>query len=82
MLNQFVLVGRLIEIKDNSIIIESGTDKIEINVSSNILENIQNYSEIGGVIAVKGKITTSNKQIELNCEKCTFLSSKAPIKEC
>ena len=78
MLNQYVLTGRLVKINDNSIVIENGTDKLIIKVSSNLLENIQNYCNIGGVVGIKGKITTVNDCIELACEKCTFLSSKAP----
>lgn len=82
MSNQFMLLGRLIEINDNSITIENGTDKIMIKVSSSILEKIQNYCKIGGVMGIKGKITTTNDQIELTCEKCTFLSTTAPTEEC
>lgn len=78
MTNQFMLIGRLLEIKDNSIIIENDTDKIIVKVSSSMLEKIQNYCNIGGVIAVKGKITTTDNKIEVICEKCTFLSTKAP----
>ena len=82
MSNQFMLIGRLIEIKDTSIVIENDTDKIIIKVSSSMLEKIQNYCNIGGVIGVRGKITTASDQIELTCEKCTFLSTTAPSKEC
>lgn len=82
MSNQFMLVGRLLEIKDNSIIIDTTTDKIIVKVSSSLLEKIQNYCNIGGVIGVRGKITTANDQIELTCEKCTFLSTTAPTEEC
>ena len=78
MSNQFILVGRLLEIKDNSIIIDTTTDKIIVKVSSSLLEKIQNYCNIGEVIGVRGKITTANDQIELTCDKCTFLSSEAP----
>ena len=38
-----MLVGRLVEIKDNSIIIDTTTDKIIVKVSSSLLEKIQNY---------------------------------------
>ena len=78
MSNKFVLVGRLLEIKDNSIIINTTTDKIIVKLSSSILEKIQNYCNIGGVIGIMGRITTVNDQIELTCEKCTFLSTTAP----
>lgn len=43
-----------------------------------MLENVKKYCEIGGVIGVEGKITTADDKIEIICEKCTFLSSKAP----
>lgn len=78
MLNQYILVGRVVKINDNSITIENDTDKIIVKLSSNILEKVKNYCSIGGVIGIKGKITTTNDQIELICEKCTFLSTTAP----
>ena len=78
MLNQFVLVGRLLEIKGNSITIDNYTDKIMIKVSSNLLEKIQNHCKIGGVIGIKGKLATTNDKLEVICEKCTFLSTTAP----
>ena len=82
MTNQYVLLGRLVKINDDSIIINTATDKIIVKVSSSLLEKIQNYCNIGGVIGIKGRITTANDQIELTCEKCTFLSSEAPTEEC
>ena len=78
MTNQYILIGKLINISDNSITIKNDTDKIIVKVSSSMLEKIQNYCGIGGVIAIKGKITTIDDQIELICEKCTFLSTTAP----
>lgn len=78
MSNQFMLIGRLLEIKDNSITIENDTDKITIKVSSRLLEKIQNYCNIGGVVGVRGRLRVVNDQIELTCEKCTFLSTKEP----
>ena len=82
MSNQYFLIGHLINIGDNSIVIESNTDKIIVKVSDSLLEKIQNYCNIGGVIGVRGKITTTNNQIELTCEKCTFLNTTAPSEEC
>lgn len=79
MCNQFVLVGILLEIKDNSIIINTTIDKIEVKVLSSMRKNIQNYSKIGEVVGVRGKITATNNQIELICEKCTFFS--VPLSE-
>ena len=78
MSNQFIVIGHLINIGDNSTRIDSATDKIIVKVSSSLLEKIQNYCNIGGVVGVRGKIATVNDQIELTCEKCTFLSSEAP----
>ena len=75
MLNRFALVGRLLEIKDNSIVIESGTDKLAIKVSSNLFEKIQNYCKIGGVIGIKGKISSNDIPL-LVADIITFLSTK------
>ena len=82
MSNQFMLIGKLLEIKDDSITIENNTDKIIVKVSSSMLEKIQNYCNIGEVIGVRGRIRAVNNQIELTCEKCTFLSTTAPNEEC
>lgn len=78
MTNQYVLLGRLVKINDNSIIIDTATDKITIKLSNSLLEKVKNYCEIGGVMGIRGRITTTNDQIELTCEKCTFLSTTAP----
>lgn len=78
MTNQYILVGKLINISDNSITIKNDTDKIIVKLSSSLLEKIQNYCNIGGVIGIRGKITTIDDQIELTCEQCTFLSTTAP----
>lgn len=78
MSNQYFLIGRLVTIGDNSITIESNTDKIIVKVSNSLLEKIQNYCGIGEVIGIRGRITAVNDQIELTCEKCTFLSTTAP----
>lgn len=75
MLNQFVLVGKLLEIKESSIIIDTATDKITIKVSSSLLEKIQNYEIIGTIIGARGKISF-NDSIVLVADKITFLSSK------
>lgn len=78
MSNQYMLLGILVKINDNSIVIENDTDKIIVKLSSSILEKVKNYCKIGGVLGIRGRITTTNDQIELTCEKCTFLSTTAP----
>lgn len=75
MLNQFVLVGKLLEIKESSIIIDTETDKIEIKVPTNMLEKIQDYEVIGTNIGARGKISF-NDSIVLVADKITFFSSK------
>lgn len=76
MLNQFMLLGKLVEIKESSMIIDTENDKIEIKVSSNMLEKIQNYDVIGTFIGAKGKISSNNDILVLVADKITFLSSK------
>ena len=78
MANQFILLGRLVKINDDSITIDDVPDKITIKLSSSIRENVKNHCEIGGVIGVRGRLRVVNDQIELTCEKCTFLSTTAP----
>ena len=82
MANHYVLIGRLVKINDDSIIIDTTPDKIMIKLSSSILENVKNHCNIGGVIGIRGRIGVVNDQIELTCEKCTFLSTTAPTEEC
>ena len=82
MANQYVLLGRLVKINDDSITIDNVPDKIMIKLSNSILENVKNHCEIGGVIGIRGRIRVVNNQIELTCEKCTFLSTTEPTEEC
>lgn len=82
MANNYILIGRLSKINDDSIVIDNYTDKIMIKVSSSLLEKIQNYCKIGEIIGIRGKITTIDNKLELICEKCTFLNEPEPSEEC
>lgn len=91
MLNQFVLVGRLVEqptlenkvcyIKlaiSRSFKNENGeyeTDIIPIKLTGNVANNTVEYCNKGDLIGAKGKIEAIDK-VEMVAEKITFLSSK------
>ena len=83
MLNQCIFVGRLKELKDNTITVvvnrpfkdkdgTYGIDMIKAEITGSIANNVKDYCSKGDVLGVKGRITNGNKII---VEKVTFLSS-------
>lgn len=83
MLNNFVVVGRLQEIKEEGVILthqslfknEEGiyeTFENEYVLSGSILENTKEYCKKGDLIGIKGSIRNNT----LYAERITFLSSK------
>lgn len=84
MLNQCVLVGRLKELKDNTLTIAVsrpfkdkdgtyGIDIVKVEIFGTLLSNTKEYCQKGDIIGVKGRIGEHNKII---AEKITFLSSR------
>jgi single-strand DNA-binding protein len=90
MLNQIVLVGRLVNIEsDEKTIItlavprsfknsegEYETDYIPVTLWGTIAKNTEEYCKKGDLVGVKGRVVGENGTIELVAEKVTFLSSK------
>ena len=81
MLNQIVLVGRIVSIDplQNKIIIKvSEADKsflcVDILISDAILENLTITSEVDSLIGIKGKLVGS--PIKVLAEKITLLSKE------
>lgn len=83
MLNQCVLVGRVKELKNNTLILavsksfknEKGvyeTDFINITLIGSIINNVNEYCNKGDIVGVKARVETGNKLI---AEKITFLTS-------
>ena len=97
MLNQVVLVGRLInevEAKENEyftkIAVSRGyknengeydTDFVSIRLSKIIGDSISNYFKKGDLIGIRGRIESENDNIIIIAEKVTFLSSKKDKEE-
>lgn len=92
MLNQFLLVGRIVKnIKNNNVTIaitrnhknENGeyeTDFIDVIIKGSIAKTTAEYCKKGDIIGVKGSIQSNTskhtRKIILIAEKVTFLSSK------
>lgn len=78
MLNQVILVGRLVRLEEPNITIKvtSATSYedwfLEIELSHDIFSNTQAYCGIDSVIGVKGHLEQGNKIVG---EKITFLST-------
>lgn len=86
MINQFIITGRIQDIEDEYIIIsvarqfkdEEGkyiNDIIRVVIKGSMFENMKEYCKKGDIVGVKGRIETTNKNIELIAEKITFLST-------
>ena len=85
MINQVVLIGKLIDKNEEGTLIEievprnyksEESDKITINILGNIACNIQNYCEIGCLVGVKGRIVETKGIIEIVAEKITMLQNE------
>ena len=88
MLNQVVIVGRLVENQQEDRITlacprnyknEEGiyeTDFITCRVMKGISENVKEYCKKGDIVGIKGRIQVSDT-MEIIAEKVTFLSSKS-----
>lgn len=85
MLNQFVMVGRLKEILNESEIVivvnnleknkdgEYTNEELTIEIGTTLMKNIEEYCKPGDIVGINGKIKHPNKLV---AEKITFLSSK------
>ena len=90
MLNQMIIVGRLLKTNEErkEIVVsvprsfknEDGlyeTDEITVKVLDGILNNVINYCKVGDILGVKGRIQCQDNNLELVAERITFLSSKS-----
>lgn len=83
MLNQCVIVGRLVGLYPEHGIIEvkvprqkEGEDIITCKVEKNILSNVQEYCHLQDIVGIKGRIVTEGTNTMISTEKVTFLSSR------
>ena len=92
MLNQVVLVGRIITIENNNVMInvprnyknEEGiyeNDTIKINVIDNIFKNVKEYCMKGDLIGIRGRIESQENTIIIKAEKITFLNTRKEKEE-
>lgn len=92
MLNNFVLVGRIVDIYDGIVVMnvtrsyknefgEYVDDKIELEVGQHIFDNVKEYCKEGDLIGAKGHIEADYNKAILKCEKITFLSTRKDNKE-
>lgn len=73
MLNQFVIIGKLKDITDNTLYIYNNDEIITIIIDNNdMAKNVISYIKNGDSLGVKGKIANNNTLI---AERITFLSS-------
>ena len=88
MMNQVVLVGRLVkglQNKDLHIAVprqyknedgEYEKDIIKCVVKDTMIENINNYCKVGDIIAIKGRMESNNNSQDIIVEKITFLAQR------
>lgn len=88
MLNQIVLVGRIIENEEEGYITiavpryfknEEGiyeTDNIKCKVMGQVEKNTKEWTKKGDLIGIKGRLQTEEETLYVMAEKITFLNSK------
>lgn len=91
MLNEFVVVGKILTMPRKLIGLEEGqycfevvvprvgtsntTDRITCITTENIATNMNNYTRLQDIVGVKGSIRTVNDTMYAFAEKITFLST-------
>lgn len=70
-MNRFMAVGKIIEIKDTTVKINSGNEIIKINLKGNFINHTAEL-KLGMTIGLQGVIKSDN---ELYVEKLTYLKS-------
>ena len=70
-MNRFMAVGKIIEIKDTTVKINSGNEIIKINLKGNFINHITEL-KLGMTIGLQGVIKSDN---ELYVKKLTYLKS-------
>ena len=89
MINNVMLVGRVVEISEDGTIVnisvkrlyknkngEYDNDIIPCKILNGMVDNILNYCVIGDLIGVKGRIEVADKDIFIISDKITFITPK------
>ena len=88
MLNQIILVGRISQLpQDNAMTLAVSrsykntetnmyeTDFIPVNVPKTLLQNVLDYTRVGDIVGVKGRLETRDNELVVIADRITFLSS-------
>ena len=92
MTNLFMLVGRIVEIKDNGVLINVSrnfknvdgiyeNDIFFVEYWNGIMGKVKEYCLKGDLVGVKGRMQQDEEKVRLICEKFTFLSNKKELLE-
>ena len=92
MTNLFTLVGRIVEIKDNGVLINVSrnfknvdgiyeNDIFFVEYWNWIMGKVKEYCLKGDLVGVKGRMQQDEEKVRLICEKFTFLSNKKELLE-
>ena len=87
MVNNFILVGRIAELKDNGMVVtvprpfknEEGiyeSDTFNAIIGEVMYNKINDYCKVGDLVGLKGRLQTLDGNVVLMVEKLTFLSSR------
>lgn len=80
MLNQLVILGRLVKITSSSFILNTQDyGEIEFYACENILENMTSYVKPNDMVGIKGHIEGNNGSVKVYAEKVSFLSSNSNL---
>jgi single-stranded DNA-binding protein len=80
MLNQCTIIGRVLEIKENSIIIKNQynnntNNEIEcVSYGKSLMENVKEYVKINDIVGIKGHLEDNNVVM---IEKLSLLSNNS-----
>lgn len=84
MLNQAIIVGRLIEINEErkTIVVKSESKEetafIPVTLPSKIYNNLKDYCRVDDILGIKGTLKTNdNQELIVVANKITFLTSKS-----
>lgn len=78
MINNFNLMGKIIDINDKFIILEINKDYFEITYSKEF-EEIRPFVLKGQNVIIKGKLVNKINKIELKGENFTFLGKEVKL---
>lgn len=90
MLNQALIVGRIVEIFDDEILVktprsykneqgEYDYDVFPCIVGGSMMSNVKEYCSLNDIVGVKGRLESDGAIVKIKAEKISFLSSHTNI---